>query len=86
MTARPLWAGRMRAPLDERLLAFSRSLPVDRALFPYDVAASRAHVAGLAAQDPNFKAQLGGFRFGNWMDVVDLEANELATQFYTGPA
>jgi argininosuccinate lyase len=40
----------MRAPLDERLLAFSRSLPVDRALFPYDVAASRAHVAGLAAQ------------------------------------
>jgi argininosuccinate lyase len=40
----------MRAPLDDRLLAFSRSLPVDRALFPYDVAASRAHVAGLAAQ------------------------------------
>ena len=63
MTARPLWGGRMRAPLDERLLAFSRSLPVDRALFPYDVVASRAHVAGLAAQgiiEPGEAAALDG--------------------------
>jgi argininosuccinate lyase len=49
--ARPLWAGRMRAPLDERILLWSRSLPVDQALFAFDVQASRAHVAMLARQE-----------------------------------
>jgi argininosuccinate lyase len=46
----PLWSGRVEGSLDPRILAFSRSLPVDRALFSYDVAASRAHVAMLARQ------------------------------------
>ena len=41
----PLWAGRLAGGLDRVLLAFSRSLPVDQALFPYDVRASIAHVA-----------------------------------------
>jgi argininosuccinate lyase len=48
--ARPLWAGRMRAPLDARILAFSRSLPVDRALLADDVRASQVHVRMLARQ------------------------------------
>ncbi|MDX6536187.1 MAG: argininosuccinate lyase [Gaiellales bacterium] len=34
----------MRAELDPAILAFSRSLPVDRALLGYDVLASQAHV------------------------------------------
>src|SRR5262249_2808682 len=60
--ARPLWAGRMRAPLDERILAWSRSLPVDQALLPLHVGAWGRHVAmsarqGILAADD--AAQLG---------------------------
>ncbi|MDX6579088.1 MAG: hypothetical protein QOJ47_637, partial [Gaiellales bacterium] len=40
----PLWSGRLAGGLDPVLLAFSRSLPVDMALFPYDVRASIVHV------------------------------------------
>jgi argininosuccinate lyase len=47
---RPLWSGRMGEELDPRILAFSRSLPVDRELFAHDVRASRVHVAMLARQ------------------------------------
>ncbi|HET6173975.1 MAG TPA: argininosuccinate lyase [Gaiellales bacterium] len=39
-----MWAGRVRAALDPDILAFSRSLPVDRALLAYDVLASQVHV------------------------------------------
>jgi argininosuccinate lyase len=46
----PLWSGRMAGGLDPILLAFSRSLPVDRALFPYDVRASIVHVRMLGRQ------------------------------------
>jgi argininosuccinate lyase len=46
----PLWSGRLAGGLDPVLLEFSRSLPVDRALFPYDVRASIAHVRMLARQ------------------------------------
>jgi argininosuccinate lyase len=46
----PLWSGRVEGQLDPRILTFSRSFPVDRALFAYDVAASRAHVTMLGRQ------------------------------------
>jgi len=46
----PLWSGRLAGGLDPVLLGFSRSLPVDRALFPYDVRASSAHVRMLGRQ------------------------------------
>jgi argininosuccinate lyase len=46
----PLWSGRLAGGLDPAVLAFSRSLPVDRRLLPYDVAASRAHVRMLGRQ------------------------------------
>lgn len=46
----PLWSGRLAGGLDPVLLAFSRSLPVDKALFPYDVRASIAHVRMLGRQ------------------------------------
>jgi argininosuccinate lyase len=46
----PLWSGRLAGGLDPILLAFSRSLPVDRALFPYDVRASIVHVRMLGRQ------------------------------------
>jgi argininosuccinate lyase len=48
--ARPLWAGRLAGGLDPAVLDFSRSLPVDRRLLPYDLAASRAHVRMLGRQ------------------------------------
>ena len=47
---RPLWSGRVEGELDPFILAWSRSLPVDRALFPYDVRASQAHVRMLGRQ------------------------------------
>jgi argininosuccinate lyase len=46
----PLWSGRLQGGLDDRVLAFSASLPVDRRLLPHDVRASRAHVRMLARQ------------------------------------
>jgi argininosuccinate lyase len=46
----PLWAGRLAGGLDPVLLAFSRSLPVDQALFAYDVRASIVHVRMLGRQ------------------------------------
>ncbi|MEO9174196.1 MAG: argininosuccinate lyase [Gaiellales bacterium] len=46
----PLWSGRLAGGLDPFLLGFSRSLPVDRALFAYDVRASIVHVRMLGRQ------------------------------------
>ena len=46
----PLWSGRLAGGLDPVLLGFSRSLPVDRALFAHDVRASIAHVRMLGRQ------------------------------------
>ena len=34
----------------------------------------------LAAMDPTFAAQLAGYRFSKWEDVVNLEADEMAAQ------
>ena len=47
---RPLWSGRVEGALDPFILAWSRSLPVDRVLFPFDVRASQAHVRMLGRQ------------------------------------
>ena len=47
--------------------------------------ALQQQLQGLAQQDPNFAAQLGSYRFGNWQDIVNLEADELATANYAGP-
>jgi argininosuccinate lyase len=46
----PLWSGRLAGGLDPVLLGFSRSLPVDRALFAHDVRASIVHVRMLGRQ------------------------------------
>jgi argininosuccinate lyase len=46
----PLWSGRLAGGLDPAVLDFSQSLPVDRRLLQYDVAASRAHVRMLGRQ------------------------------------
>src|SRR5688572_22665659 len=46
---RPLWGGRARAPLVGAAAELSNSIGIDRPLAPYDVAASRAWVAELAA-------------------------------------
>ncbi len=62
--ARPLWAGRLAGGLDPAVLDFSRSLPVDRRLLPYDLAASRAHVRMLGRQ--------------GILDAADASAIELA--------
>ena len=48
-SARPLWGGRVRAPLVGAAAELSNSISIDRPLAPYDVAASRAWVAELAA-------------------------------------
>ncbi len=45
-----LWSGRLDGALDPDVLAFSSSLPVDRRLLRYDVAASQAHVRMLGHQ------------------------------------
>jgi hypothetical protein len=37
---------------------------------------------GLAAQNPQFAAQLSGYTFGKWEDVVNLEADEQLGNFY----
>jgi len=47
-TARPVWAGRFTDGPDEAVMAFTRSLPVDRRLIRQDLAATRAHVEALA--------------------------------------
>lgn len=36
----------------------------------------------LAAQDPTFAAQLAGYTFGKWEDVVNLEADEQLGNYY----
>ncbi len=48
--ARPLWHGRFAAGPRHELLAFTRSLDVDRRLADDDIAGSRAHVRMLGAQ------------------------------------
>ncbi len=47
-TGQTLWHGRFEHGPAEELLAFTVSLPVDRRLWPDDIAGSRAHVRGLA--------------------------------------
>ncbi len=44
---RPLWGSRVRAPLSPAAGRLSSSVAIDRPLAPYDVAATRAHVAEL---------------------------------------
>ena len=44
---RPLWGSRVRTPLSPAAARLSSSVDTDRQLAPYDVAASRAHVAAL---------------------------------------
>jgi argininosuccinate synthase len=44
----PLWAGRFGGALAPEALAFTRSLPFDRRLAPYDIRATGAHVQELA--------------------------------------
>ncbi len=44
---RPLWGSRVRAPLSPAAARLSSSIDIDRVLAPYDIAASRAHVAEL---------------------------------------
>jgi argininosuccinate lyase len=46
--SRTLWHGRFEGGPDDRLMAFTSSLAVDRRLWADDVAGSRAHVRGLA--------------------------------------
>jgi argininosuccinate lyase len=43
----PLWAGGFAGPPDPGMWAYAWSLPVDRRLWPQDVAGSRAHVRAL---------------------------------------
>jgi argininosuccinate lyase len=45
--SRPLWGSRVRAPLTAVALELSSSTDVDRPLAPYDIEASRAHLAEL---------------------------------------
>ena len=44
---RPLWGSRVRAPLTRAAAELSSSVEIDRPLAPYDVAATRVHVAQL---------------------------------------
>jgi argininosuccinate lyase len=44
---RPLWGSRVRAPLSPAAATLSSSIDIDRVLAPFDIAASRAHVAEL---------------------------------------
>jgi argininosuccinate lyase len=46
----PLWGGRFTKGLDERALAYTTSLPVDRRLFEWDVLGSIAHAKMLGRQ------------------------------------
>ena len=48
-TSRPLWGSRVTAPLTDVSAELSSSVAIDRPLAPYDIAASRAHVAELEA-------------------------------------
>jgi argininosuccinate lyase len=43
----PLWSGRFEGKPAPEAAAFTRSLPFDRRLAPYDIAATRAHARGL---------------------------------------
>lgn len=47
-TTAKAWAGRFDAPTAAIVERFTTSLPVDRQLYPHDIAGSRAHVRGLA--------------------------------------
>jgi hypothetical protein len=48
------------------------------------MAAFQSQLSGLASQDPNFAAQLAGFRFSSWEDIVTLEADEMQANQYAG--
>ena len=50
MSSQPLWGGRFSKALDERALAYTSSLPVDRRLFEWDVLGSIAHARMLGRQ------------------------------------
>lgn len=62
-STRPLWGSRVTTPLTAVGVELSSSVAVDRPLAPYDIAASRAHVAELAALglvDESSSAHLDG--------------------------
>lgn len=46
--------------------------------------AFQEQLQNLAAQDPNFAAQLGGFTFAQWEDIVNLEADEMQANQMAG--
>ena len=48
------------------------------------MAAFQSQLAALASEDPTFADQLGGFRFSQWQDIVDLEADEMQANQYAG--
>jgi hypothetical protein len=48
------------------------------------MASFQSQLAALAGQDPNFAAQLAGFRFSSWEDIVSLEADEMQANQYAG--
>ena len=48
------------------------------------MAALQSQLQQLAAQDPNFAAQLGGFKFVDWEDVVNLESDEMQANQLAG--
>jgi argininosuccinate lyase len=50
VSSQPLWGGRFSKALDERALAYTTSLPVDRRLFEWDVLGSIAHARMLGRQ------------------------------------
>lgn len=48
------------------------------------MAAFQSQLAALATTNPDFAAQLSGFRFSSWEDIVDLEADEMQANQYAG--
>jgi argininosuccinate lyase len=73
-----LWSGRLDAPLDDAVEAFTESRSVDVALWRVDVAGSRAHVEGLATAGLLTEAEAADLRAALSRVASELDAGTFA--------
>ena len=77
--AKKAWAGRFAAPTAAAVEAFTTSLPVDRRLYPHDIAGSQAHVRALVRA--RLLSRREGVRLARALDRVRAELDESRFRF-----
>ena len=75
--SKALWGGRFEAQVDDEMLVFGASLPVDQRLWVEDIAGSMAHAAMLARQGIISDDDNTAIQAGLESIAVDIEREEL---------